>query len=41
MTDFTPKIKYSDEASEVFWKYRDYQRQKEKTKIRTLKTEKN
>lgn len=32
MTDFTPKIKYSDEASDVFWKYRDYKRQKEKNK---------
>lgn len=30
MTDFTPKIKYSDEASGVFRKHRDYQRQKEK-----------
>ena len=36
MTDFTPKIKYSDEASEVFWKYRDYQRQKEKNKNKDI-----
>lgn len=36
MTDFTPKIKYSDEASKVFWKYRDYQRQKEKNKNKNI-----
>lgn len=36
MTDFTPKIKYSDEASDVFWKYRDYQRQKEKNKNKDI-----
>jgi hypothetical protein len=36
MTDFTPKIKYSDEASEVFWKHRDYQRQKEKNKNKNI-----
>ena len=36
MTDFTPKIKYSDEASKVFWKYRDYQRQKEKNKNKDI-----
>lgn len=36
MTDFTPKIKYSDEASDVFWKYRDYKRQKEKNKNKDI-----
>lgn len=36
MTDFTPKIKYSDEASEVFRKHRDYQRQKEKNKNKSI-----
>lgn len=36
MTDFTPKIRYSDEASDVFWKYRDYQRQKEKNKNKSI-----
>lgn len=36
MTDFTPKIKYSDEASKVFWKFRDYQRQKEKNKNKNI-----
>ena len=36
MKDFTPKIKYSDEASDVFWKYRDYQRQKEKNKNKDI-----
>ena len=41
MTDFTPKIKYSDEASDVFRKRRDYQRQKEKIKTRISKIEKS
>ena len=36
MTDFTPKIKYSDEASDVFRKHRDYQRQKEKNKNKNI-----
>lgn len=36
MTDFTPKIKYSDEASDVLWKYRDYKRQKEKNKNKDI-----
>lgn len=36
MTDFSPRIRYSDEASDVFWKYRDYQRQKEKNKNKDI-----
>jgi len=36
MTDFNPRIRYSDEASDVFWKYRDYQRQKEKNKNKDI-----
>lgn len=36
MTDFSPRIRYSDEASDVFWKYRDYQRQKEKNKNKSI-----
>ena len=36
MTNFTPKIKYSDEASDVFRKHRDYQRQKEKNKNKNI-----
>lgn len=36
MTDFSPRIRYSDEASDVFWKYRDYQRKKEKNKNKDI-----
>lgn len=36
MTDFSPRIRYSDEASDVFWKYRDYKRQKEKNKNKDI-----
>lgn len=36
MTDFSPRIRYSDEASDVFRKHRDYQRQKEKNKNKNI-----
>lgn len=36
MTDFSPRIRYSDEASDVFRKYRDYKRQKEKNKNKDI-----
>ena len=36
MTNFTPRIKYSDEASKVFWEFEEYKRQKGKNKGKSI-----